>query len=97
MQKNNIKDLVLNSISEFNESSDKKIKISEGRDAALYGEQNLDSLSLVNLIVKLEEDINDQLNTAITLTSEKAMSRSVSPFLTIGTLLDYINELLQEA
>jgi hypothetical protein len=28
MQKNNIKDLVLNSISEFNESSDKKIKIS---------------------------------------------------------------------
>ena len=49
-----------------------------------------DSSDLVQVIVEIEEKINQEYNTDITLTDEKAMSRTTSPFVNIGTLVTFI-------
>lgn len=98
MIKERIYNVVIKSIQEFNETSNNNIGIEKGIDTALFGESGvLDSLGLVNLIVKIEEDLADEFNTTIIITSEKAMSRKTSPFLTIGTLIDYIEEILSDS
>lgn len=56
----------------------------------------LDSLTLVSLIVDVEQKINDQYNLTITVADERAMSQEKSPFRTIGTLADYVNMLVKE-
>jgi acyl carrier protein len=49
-----------------------------------------DSSDLVQIIVEIEDKINQEFNTDITLTDEKAMSRTTSPFVNIGTLVNFI-------
>lgn len=55
----------------------------------------LDSIGLVNVIVDIEGELamND-IN--VTLTSEKAMSRKVSPFRSVGSIVAFINECINE-
>jgi acyl carrier protein len=59
-----------------------------GQDAAL------DSFALVTLIVTVEARVSDELGRSITLASEQALSRTHSPFRTLGTLAAYVDELL---
>ena len=60
----------------------------------LFGEEgSLDSLALVNLIVAVEERIEEDFDTTISLADERAFSQTESPFRTISTLADYINSL----
>ena len=54
----------------------------------------LDSLGLVTLIVTLETRVADELGRSVTLANEQAMSRTRSPFRTLGTLAAYLDELL---
>ena len=66
-------------------------------DTKLFGNDGiLDSMGLVNLVVSLEERIQEEFDVAITLADESAMSLSKSPFLTVASLADYIEELLRE-
>ena len=61
----------------------------------LFGsDARLDSLDLVSVITDLEEALSDQLEYFLSLTDDAALSREVSPFDTIGTLLDYCDELI---
>ncbi|URN93896.1 MAG: hypothetical protein NAG76_19025 [Candidatus Pristimantibacillus lignocellulolyticus] len=75
-----------------------EVRIEFNRETVLFGENAvLNSLELVSFIVVVEERINENMESNdITLTSEKAMSRSSSPFKTVGTLAEYIEELLEE-
>jgi acyl carrier protein len=67
-------------------------------DTPLIGpEAALDSLGLVTLIVTIEGRVTDDLGRTVTLASEKAMSRSQSPFRTLGTLAAHLDELLAAA
>ena len=54
----------------------------------------LDSMGLVTLIVTIEARVADALGRSVTLVSEQAMSRTHSPFRTLGTLAAYLDELL---
>ncbi|MCC7383163.1 MAG: acyl carrier protein [Deltaproteobacteria bacterium] len=65
-------------------------------ESRLFGEGGLDSLGLVRFIVMVEERVEDQTGVQLTLASDKAMSRSASPFRTLKTLADYIEECLAE-
>jgi acyl carrier protein len=65
-------------------------------DSPLFGDGGLDSMGLVRFIVIVEERIQDRTNIEVTLASDKAMSRKSSPFKTLGTLADYIQECLVE-
>lgn len=65
-------------------------------DSRLFGDGGLDSLGLVRFIVMVEERIEDKTKVQLTLASDKAMSRRSSPFSTLATLAEYIDECLKE-
>ena len=67
-----------------------------GDDTHLLGGQSpLDSIGLVTLIADLEGDIQREFGQSVTLADEKAMSRTLSPFRKVGTLVEYIDEKLR--
>ena len=49
-----------------------------------------DSMELVQFIVEVESLLDEEFEIEIELTSEKAMSRRNSPFISINTLTEYI-------
>lgn len=91
-------DLVLTVAKDFNEGEGKNlIFVDKGEETTLFGlNGTLDSLGLVNFIVAVEQALEDELDISIQLVSEKAMSQKTSPFLTIGTLVRFIERLRQE-
>lgn len=61
----------------------------------LFGKRStLDSLGLVNLIVCVEEAILNELDKEIVIADDRAMSKTVSPFLSIGSLARHIEKVL---
>lgn len=88
--------IVKEAVVELNERLDNKVDVDKGGDAPLYGKDApLDSLSLVSLISDVEEAIEDDLDVAVVIANEKAMSRERSPFKTIGSLVEYAAELIE--
>jgi acyl carrier protein len=83
-------------IEENNEDSE--IDVNELNESTQLIGKNaiLDSLTLVSLIVDVEQKVNDQYNLTITVADERAMSQEKSPFRTIRTLADYVNMLVKE-
>jgi acyl carrier protein len=93
MKLNAIKEILIDTINEYFEGQDIEEKSSEttilfGKDAVL------DSMGLVNVIIDIESRFLDD-DIAISLTSEKAMSRRNSPFRTIITLAEFIHEQIE--
>lgn len=62
----------------------------------LGAEGILDSMGLVSLIVAVEQDVEDKFGKEITIADAKAMSQKNSPFKTVGSLANYIENLLNE-
>ena len=56
----------------------------------------IDSLTLVSLIVDIEQKINEEYDITVTIADERAMSQKNSPFRTVGTLTDYVEILVNE-
>ncbi len=84
------KKILIEIINEYFESQDFNEKANE--DTTLFGKESvLDSMGLVNVIIDIESRFLDE-NIEISLTSEKAMSRRESPFRTISTLAEFIEE-----
>ena len=54
----------------------------------------LDSAGLINLIVVTEQKTGEELGMPILLTDDRTMSQANQVFRTIGTLADYIHQLL---
>ena len=80
---------------DLNEQLSNKIEVGKGEEAPLFGNNGvLDSLSLVNMIVQVENAIEDNFDVPIVLAEEKAMSDVEGPFATIGNLADYIDGIL---
>ena len=89
--------LIFDAIDENNAQVPEDEQIEKSIDAVLYGESGkLNSLGLVNFIVAIEQKIGEHFDTTITLADEKALSQRNSPFRSVGTLVDYILQLLKE-
>lgn len=67
-----------------------------GESTQLIGQHVLSSLELVSVIVQLEETLQDEHDVTITIADERAMSQKSSPFRTVGTLADYVCQLVAE-
>ncbi|MBU2699187.1 acyl carrier protein [Sporomusaceae bacterium BoRhaA] len=93
-----IYDLIIKVLADYNEQNEEqRISVEKGMDAPLYGlGGTLDSLGLVHFIVDVEQELEDQMDVTLEIVSEKAMSQTTSPFLTIGTLTKFIQKLIQE-
>lgn len=97
IEKQEIENLILSILSSINELNDDDEKIDFNSDSVLFGENpQIDSLTLVSLVVDLEGAISENYDVNISLTNDRAMTREISPFLTVATLRDYIEELLSE-
>lgn len=55
----------------------------------------VESMGLVTLIVEVEQRLETEHDAIVVLADERAMSQSRSPFLSVGTLADYICRLLE--
>lgn len=76
---------------EMNETLSRSIDVAQGEGAPLFGSDGvLDSLGLVSFIVAVEQALDESLGVGVTLADERAVSQRVSPFRTIGTLVDYV-------
>ena len=93
-----ILDLIYRAIDELNEQQDPNEQLSKTEDTVILGPQAvLDSLGLVHLIVSLEQLVNDEMHTEITLADERAMMMDSSPFRTVRTLAAFIESLLVQS
>jgi hypothetical protein len=67
-----------------------------GENPAIFGSGGiLDSLGLVNFLTDLEYKIFSEFGREVVLASEKAMSRSRSPFRDAASLEEFVGELLK--
>ena len=56
----------------------------------------VDSIGLVALVVDVERRVQQATGMTVTVADERAMSQRNSPFLSVGTLTDYVVRLLQQ-
>ena len=90
-------DAINSAVDDLNEILGADERLGKSPDEALIGKDaKLDSLGLVNLIVLVEEKIQQKFDVGITLVDERAMSQSKSPFRTLGSLAEFVEEQLNE-
>ena len=94
MNKERITQTLIETTNEYFESQDFNEK-ANGNTVLFGSESVLDSMGLVNVIIDIESRFLDK-GYEISLTSEKAMSRKQSPFRTISTLAEFIEEQITE-
>lgn len=90
-----LKNMVTKSLFQLREESIESFEVTE--NMILMGDNGvLDSMDFVNLMVIIEENIFEELGKEITIVNEKAFSRKRSPFYSIDTLSEYLQELIGE-
>ncbi|GEN74939.1 hypothetical protein [Chryseobacterium hagamense] len=96
MNEKEIKTLVLEALQDFVETNG--IEVDEVTpDQRLIGKSGIfDSIGLLNFLVDLEEMLEEKYDRSFNLSSEKAMSRTTSPFLNPTELTKFILELDEE-
>lgn len=89
--------IILAALETLNEELDDDEKFAVGPDTALFGvDAEIDSLSLVSVIVDVETELNVEHGLDASLTDDRAMSREISPFTDVQALKGYILELVEE-
>ena len=90
---NQIQAIVLDAMARTNMARDESHQLDVSPTAVLYGpESTLDSLSLVTLLIDIEEALLDAGH-EVSLSDERAMSQQQSPFRDVQTLVAYIHNL----
>ena len=94
--KEKIKNIILDSLQEFNEEADEDKLLEVSESTILLDKQGtLDSLDFVTLVIIIESNIFNQLDKSITIVNEKAFSKKYSPFKDVESLIEFIVELLE--
>jgi acyl carrier protein len=92
-----LREVVLASIRAVNETREPNARVKEEPDATLFGPGSaLDSLGLVNVLLEIEDGLRTA-GVSVTLSDDRAMSRSRSPFRSVPSLMEYIGQLMAEA
>jgi acyl carrier protein len=89
---------VFSAVDELNKQLPAGVSVEKSLDAPLYGAGGkLESLDFVTLIMEVEEKINAEFGTDITIADENLLSKAKSPFSTLRTLIEYLEELLEQS
>jgi acyl carrier protein len=94
MERAKIYEIVIKQVQELNETLPENQQFSVNEDTILFGNSNIDSLSLVSVIVDLESVFSAEYDKEISLTDDRAMTREINPFSSIRNLVDYIAEVV---
>lgn len=96
MTREEINRFVLDTFKQVINDTDKSIEVEPDGTTALMGPNSpFDSIDLVTFIVALEQTLEDDWNVSIILADDRAMSQTVSPFKSIGSISDYIEMLIK--
>jgi D-alanine--poly(phosphoribitol) ligase subunit 2 len=88
---------IYDAVDEINEQLPRGKILAKSPETVLFGQSGqLDSLGLVSLIVAVEQHVQAEFGSDVTLADERALSQKNSPFRTIATLAAYIPSLLDE-
>jgi len=97
MTKKEITQIVINQIEQLNDTLPGTQREIINTNSILFGYgSSIDSLSLVSVIVDLETLFSEEYGYEISLTDDRAMTREISPFDSIASLVDYIFEIVSE-
>ena len=90
MELRNIKKIVVDSLVSILDENDIK-NISVDDNTEIFGSKSIiDSLQLINLIVKIEEDVYDQSGKEIIVVDDEAIIIGNSPFQTVKSLSSFV-------
>jgi acyl carrier protein len=90
--------IVLSSLQNLLAERGTSVNQSIDEHTALIGHQAvLDSLGLVALVTEVEQRLEEECGAVVSLADDRAMSQKRSPFRTVGSLIEYIHQLLGEA
>ena len=85
--------LIIQTLQEFDEVENEELD----KDTPLFGAEGiLDSSGLASFVIAVEQAVEDEYDVSVTLADEKALSQTNSPFLTIGSLAEYADKVIQE-
>jgi hypothetical protein len=91
-----IQQIVLGALAGLNMARDSTQQLEVSPVAPIFGPgSKLDSLGLVGLVIDIEDGLRD-LGIAVTLSDERAMSQTQSPFRDVPSLVAYISTIVAE-
>jgi acyl carrier protein len=92
-----IQQIVFDALTTTNQVREEDSQVEISPSARLYGRDGqLESMELVALLIDIEEALQDE-GYNISLSDERAMSQSKSPFRDIPSLVSYISTVMQES
>lgn len=92
-----IETAVLAAIDEMNAQLPNGIVIEKALDSPLYGKTGkLESLDFVAFIVEVESKIQSEFGMDFVLTDEDLLSKESSPFVTVGSLIEHLDGVIDE-
>jgi len=93
-----VETLIRDAIANLNEELPEGDRVDAKPSTVLFGiGAEIDSLSLVSLVVDIESALSDQYDLDIALADEEATARPVLPFSTVQALEEYILERANES
>ena len=88
---------VLSAVDALNAQLPAGVSVEKSLDAPLYGAGGkLESLDFVTLIMEVEEKLKAEFGTDITIADENLLSKENSPFSSLRSLIEYLEELLKQ-
>jgi len=88
---------IYSAVDELNKQLPKGNSLEKSPGAVLYGKSGkLESLDFVTFIMEVEEKIKDEFGVEVMITDENLLSKENSPFSTLGTLTEYLEEILKD-
>jgi acyl carrier protein len=88
---------VFSAVDALNEQLPKGVSVEKSLDAPLYGAAGkLESLDFVTFIMEVEEKIKVEFGVDITIADENLLSKEKSPFSSLRTLIEYLEEVLKQ-
>ncbi len=89
--------LVAEAVSDLNDELQYESLNNPSDDTVIFGgDEGIDSLSLVRLVIDIEQRVHEELGKPVSLTDERAMSAKRSPYRSVGALSDFVIENLGE-
>jgi len=93
----NILEIVYAALDDADAQSLDGAPVKKSPDAPLLGsDQGVDSLTIVNLVVAIEEQIQSRLGKTIVLVDEDSLALQEHPFRTVGTLASYVEKVINK-
>ncbi|MEO7540266.1 MAG: hypothetical protein ABIV21_09570 [Pyrinomonadaceae bacterium] len=94
-EREKVEKAVFDAIDELNLQLPKGVMIDKDLDAPLYGKTGkLESLDFVTFIMEVETKVQNEFGVDFMLTDENLLSKEKSPFLTVGSLIEHLQDSL---